>query len=312
MFEELNSKLEQSRQNIGKYQRLGNKLTDYRKQLNELEDKKSNLLTELKKEERDYDNLLKKSLNNLFLEMLGKMEAREQKEYQDVIAVKLKLEETETQLMNLKTSIHQLEEERASLYSCEREYEELYQLKYRQLSESNAEYAKRLQTFEEQLQSIKCNLAEIKEAEAAGRAVLSKIELAEEKLDSAHGWGTWDILGGGLISDVMKHSYLDDAQEAVNSIQTLLHHFHTELADIKLDENLSVQINGFTKFADFFFDGLFSDWAVQSKINSSIEDITRLHSSVDRVMDKLNTLRKTAEGDLTRTEAQRKNFIENS
>ena len=312
MFEELNSKLEQSRQNIGKYQRLGNKLTDYRKQLNELEDKKSNLLTELKKEERDYDNLLKKSLNNLFLEMLGKMEAREQKEYQDVIAVKLKLEETETQLMNLKTSIHQLEEERASLYSCEREYEELYQLKYRQLSESNAEYAKRLQTFEEQLQSIKCNLAEIREAEAAGRAVLSKIELAEEKLDSAHGWGTWDILGGGLISDVMKHSYLDDAQEAVNSIQTLLHHFHTELADIKLDENLSVQINGFTKFADFFFDGLFSDWAVQSKINSSIEDITRLHSSVDRVMDKLNTLRKTAEGDLTRTEAQRKNFIENS
>ncbi|WOO37465.1 hypothetical protein R2R35_02920 [Anaerocolumna sp. AGMB13020] len=312
MFEELNSKLEQSRQNIGKYQRLGNKLTDYRKQLNELEDKKSNLLTELKKEERDYDNLLKKSLNNLFLEMLGKMEAREQKEYQDVIAVKLKLEETETQLMNLKTSIHQLEEERASLYSCEREYEELYQLKYRQLSESNAEYAKRLQTFEEQLQSIKCNLAEIREAEAAGRAVLSKIELAEEKLDSAHGWGTWDILGGGLISDVMKHSYLDDAQEAVNSIQTLLHHFHTELADIKLDENLSVQINGFTKFADFFFDGLFSDWAVQSKINSSIEDITRLHSSVDRVMDKLNTLRKTAEGDLTRTEEQRKNFIENS
>lgn len=312
MFEELNSKLEQSRQNIGKYQRLGNKLTDYRKQLNELEDKKSNLLTELKKEERDYDNLLKKSLNNLFLEMLGKMEAREQKEYQDVIAVKLKLEETETQLMNLKTSIHQLEEERASLYSCEREYEELYQLKYRQLSESNAEYAKRLQTFEEQLLSIKCNLAEIREAEAAGRAVLSKIELAEEKLDSAHGWGTWDILGGGLISDVMKHSYLDDAQEAVNSIQTLLHHFHTELADIKLDENLSVQINGFTKFADFFFDGLFSDWAVQSKINSSIEDITRLHSSVDRVMDKLNTLRKTAEGDLTRTEAQRKNFIENS
>ncbi len=312
MFEELNSKLEQSRQNIGKYQRLGSKLTDYHKQLNELEDKKTNLQTELKKEERDYDNLLKKSLNNLFLEMLGKMEAREQKEYQDVIAVKLKLEETENQLINLKSSIHQLEEERASLYGCEREYEELSRLKYRQLSENNAESAEKIHSFEEQIQSIKCNLIEIMEAEAAGRAVLGKIEIAEENLDSAHGWGTWDILGGGLISDVMKHSYLDDAQAAVNSIQTLLHHFHTELADIKLDENLSVQIDGFTKFADFFFDGIFSDWAVQSRINSSIEDIASLHSNIDRVMDKLNALRKTAESNLISTEEQLKNFIENS
>jgi hypothetical protein len=312
MFEELNSKLEQSRQNIGKYQRLGSKLTDYHKQLKELEDKKTNLQTELKKEERDYDNLLKKSLNNLFLEMLGKMEAREQKEYQDVIAVKLKLEETENQLINLKSSIHQLEEERASLYGCEREYEELSRLKYRQLSENNAESAEKIHSFEEQIQSLKGNLTEIKEAEAAGKAVLAKIEIAEEKLDSAHGWGTWDILGGGLVSDVMKHSYLDDAQAAVNSIQTLLHHFHTELADIKLDENLSVQIDGFTKFADFFFDGIFSDWAVQSRINSSIEDIASLHSNIDRVMDKLNALRKTAESNLIRTEEQLKNFIENS
>ena len=312
MFEELNSKLEQSRQNIGKYQRLGSKLTDYHKQLKELEDKKTNLQTELKKEERDYDNLLKKSLNNLFLEMLGKMETREQKEYQDVIAVKLKLEETENQLINLKSSIHQLEEERASLYGCEREYEELSRLKYRQLSENNTESAEKIHSYEEQIQSLKCTLTEIKEAEAAGRAVLAKIEIAEEKLDSAHGWGTWDILGGGLISDVMKHSYLDDAQAAVNSIQTLLHHFHTELADIKLDENLSVQIDGFTKFADFFFDGIFSDWAVQSRINSSIEDIASLHSNIDRVMDKLNALRKTAESNLIRTEEQLKNFIENS
>ena len=312
MFEELNSKLEQSRQNIGKYQRLGSKLTDYHKQLKELEDKKTNLQTELKKEERDYDNLLKKSLNNLFLEMLGKMETREQKEYQDVIAVKLKLEETENQLINLKSSIHQLEEERASLYGCEREYEELSRLKYRQLSENNTESAEKIHSYEEQIQSLKCTLTEIKEAEAAGRAVLAKIEIAEEKLDSAHGWGTWDILGGGLISDVMKHSYLDDAQTAVNSIQTLLHHFHTELADIKLDENLSVQIDGFTKFADFFFDGIFSDWAVQSRINSSIEDIASLHSNIDRVMDKLNALRKTAESNLIRTEEQLKNFIENS
>ncbi len=240
------------------------------------------------------------------------MEAREQKEYQDVIAVKLKLEETENQLTNLKSSIHQLEEERASLYGCEREYEELSSLKYRQLSESNAESAEKIHSFEEQLQSLKCNLTEIKEAEAAGRAVLAKIEIAEENLDSAHGWGTWDILGGGLISDVMKHSYLDDAQAAVNSIQTLLHHFHTELADIKLDENLSVQIDGFTKFADFFFDGIFSDWAVQSRINSSIEDIASLHSKIDRVMDKLNALRKTAESNLISTEVQLKNFIENS
>lgn len=312
MFEELNTKLEQSRLNISKYQRLGNKLADYRKQLNELEKKKSSLESELKKEEKDYDNLLKKNISNLFLEMLGKMEAREQKEYQEVIAVKLKLEETENQLTNLINSIHHLEDERASLFGCEREFEELSKIKYQKLSESNTANAEKIKTYEEQMNSLKCNLEEIEEAVAAGKSVLEKIAVVKDNLDHAHGWGTWDILGGGMISDVMKHSYLENAQTAVNSIQTLLHRFHTELTDIKLEENLTVQIDGFTKFADFFFDGIFADWAVQSKINSSIDEISSLHSKVDRVMDKLNALRRTTESNLTSTKLQLNNFIENS
>ena len=38
---------------------------------------------------------------------------------------------------------------------------------------------------------------EISEAIAAGEQVLSSLREAQRQLDSAAGWGLWDMLGGG-------------------------------------------------------------------------------------------------------------------
>ena len=45
---------------------------------------------------------------------------------------------------------------------------------------------------------------------------------ALKNLNSAEGWGTWDLLGGGLISDLAKHSHIDDAKNDVANAQNLL------------------------------------------------------------------------------------------
>ena len=41
-------------------------------------------------------------------------------------------------------------------------------------------------------------------------------------LDSAQGWGTWDVIGGGLLTDLMKYSRLDDAQASMERLQSAL------------------------------------------------------------------------------------------
>ncbi|SHL40217.1 hypothetical protein SAMN02745136_04806 [Anaerocolumna jejuensis DSM 15929] len=312
MYEELNQRLDESRQGMDKYKHLGSKLSDCRKQLNELESKRVNLKQQFLKEEEDYNSLFKKSLNNLILELLNKKEKKEAKEYQEIAAARVKLDEAEKQIAALLLTIRSLEEERVNLSSCESTYRKLYEEKYRLLSESDPENSGKIKAAEEKIHFCEKNLTEINEAIGAGTSVIAKVREAEESLDSAHSWGTYDLLGGGLISDVIKHSRLDDAQDSINEVQSLLHQFHSELADIQMDEEINVQIDGFTKFADYFFDGVFSDWMVQSKINSSIDAVADLETKVDRVLNQLKSLKSSTESSLSQAKLELENIIKNS
>lgn len=312
MFDTINQKLEENRKGMDRYQRLGSKLADYRKQLEELEVKRYNLQQQLTKEEEEYDSLFKKNLNNLVLDLLNKKEKKETKEYQDVVTAKLKLDEAEKQVANILLSIRSLEEERVQYSECEGIYHKLYAEKYRLLSESNPENTEKMKDLEKQINFHTKNLTEIEEALRAGRLVHDKITEVRKSLDDAHGWGTFDLLGGGLLSDMMKHSHLDDAQESIDEVQSLLHQFHSELADIQINENISIQIEGFTKFADFFFDGIFSDWMVQSKINSSIQAVSDLETKVDRVIYQLHGAKTSSEASLAQAKQELDNFIKNT
>ncbi len=120
------------------------------------------------------------------------------------------------------------------------------------------------------------------------------------------------MLGGGLLSDVIKHSHLNDAQDSIDEVQSLLHQFHSELADIQINEDISIQIDGFTKFADFFFDGIFSDWMVQSRINSSIQAVSDLETKVDKVVSQLYGVKTSGESSLAQAKQELDNFIKNS
>lgn len=312
MFEELNEQLEINRQGMNQCQRMDVKLTDYHKQLTELEDKKSDLESLLSKEVSDYENLSRKNLSNLLLEFLNKKEDKERKEYQEVLAARLKLEEAEKQIESIRSTIKNLRSERAELSGCERRFHELYERKYTLLMDSSPENGEKIKQAEDTIHSLKKTQVEIEEALSAGKSVLASVQAAKTSLDHAHGWGTWDLLGGGLISDAMKHSHLEEAQSAINDVQSLLHRFHSELSDIQLDESVTIQIEGFTKFADFFFDGLLADWMVQSKINTSLENVNALKAKVERVLDKLNGLKRNTESSLTHTKAELNSFVENS
>lgn len=125
---------------------------------------------------------------------------------------------------------------------------------------------------------------EVREARAAGIRALNSLRRAQGYLDSARNWGVFDILGGGMISSLVKHSKLSDAQRCIDQAQVDLDEFRRELADVNVPD---VQIDGFLSFADFFFDGFLADFMVQSKIN---ESRARIEEACRRVEDVLRQL----------------------
>ena len=98
-------------------------------------------------------------------------------------------------------------------------------------------------------------------------------------------------MGGGLMADLAKYDELDDAQEQIEQLQVELRRFKTELADVEITADLQVTVDSFLKFADFFFDGLFADWAVLDHINQAQSRVENTKSQIKRVLALLKKMR---------------------
>lgn len=72
------------------------------------------------------------------------------------------------------------------------------------------------------------DIIEIREAIVAGERALNSLYAAQGKLKSAKGWGIFDILGGGLLSDLMKHSRMNDASSYMEAARRDLEKFKRE------------------------------------------------------------------------------------
>lgn len=130
---------------------------------------------------------------------------------------------------------------------------------------------------------------EIYEAIDAGERALSSLYAAQDKLKSARGWGVIDLFGGGLITDMVKHSKMNDASRYMEDAKFHLKAFQRELKDVNLSLDLRMEVGGFLSFADFFFDGLVADYLVQSKIASAREQVDDAITMVKNILTSLRS-----------------------
>ena len=95
-----------------------------------------------------------------------------------------------------------------------------------------------------------------------------------------------DILGGGLITDLIKHSKMNNAQQCMETAKRDLRQFQQELDDV--DEYLpNINVGDFLTFADFFFDGFITDIFVQSRISDSKKQVAEAIFQVESIVNRL-------------------------
>lgn len=129
---------------------------------------------------------------------------------------------------------------------------------------------------------------EVDEAIRAGEIALGSLRAAKAKLDSAKKWGIFDMLGGGMISDMVKHSRMNEASTLMVQARSDVRRFQKELKDVQGYMDLRMEIGGFLSFADFFFDGIIADYMVQSKIENAR---TQVNDAINLVEGLLASMR---------------------
>lgn len=241
-------------------------------------------------QQADVDRLEGRSLSAFFYNVIGKMDEKLTQEKQEVYAARVKYDAAARELAGIEEDLHRCEAELESLQGCESRYEAVLKEKIQAVKKAGGDVAEQILKLEERTAYLESQKRELEEAISAGRAALTTADQIAGSLDSAEGWGTWDLFGGGLISDLAKHSHLDDAQASVEFLQSQLRRFKTELSDVTISADFQVNIDGFLRVADYLFDGIFADWTVLDQIHQSQAQIQNTRSQICNVMDYLQTL----------------------
>ena len=129
-----------------------------------------------------------------------------------------------------------------------------------------------------------------REAVAVGERALGILRNAQKCLDGAKNWGIVDMLGGGLVSSLVKRSKMDDAAGYMEEAKADLRKFQKELRDVSVSMDLRMEIGSFLSFADVFFDNLFVDVMVQSKINEARDQVDEAIARVESLLVDLRRL----------------------
>lgn len=309
MYSSLNAQLEKAQQEKARLNKIEAMLKEFQEELNVLKHKEKEFKEILIRENYDVEKLEQGSLVSFFYSLTGRLADKLEKEKTEALAANLKYEQTLEDIIDIESAIGKLTTERSNYLESRREYEKLYSQKKRMLLEENGAYAQEIMDLTERVNHLRINIREIAEALEVGQEALHHMDNALGYLSKAQGWGTFDLLGGGLIADLAKHSHLDSARGAVTEAQRALHHFQAELADIHITAEMKINIQGFITFADFFFDGIISDWFVQTRINESKASVEEARDQVAGILRRLRGMKDENERMLLAEENSLKTFI---
>ena len=297
-------------QKVAKKPLLESKLYELHTQRRQYDNQVISLRVAFRKEQEDVEKLEGRSLANYFYQVIGKLDDKLDQERKEAYAAKVKLDAAERELAGIESDIKEIQEQITDVLVAEARYKDALELKRRQLKDSGTQVADQILSMEERIAALQAQKQEIKEAISAGYSARSTADRILSELEDADGWNTWDILGGGgIITHMAKHSHLDEAQDLVQELQSQLRRFKTELADIQISANMQVNIDGFLRFADYFFDGLFADWAVGDKISQSLSSVSNTKSEINRMLDKLNDMEKAVDQKIQQKKTKLEQFV---
>jgi hypothetical protein len=270
------------------------------------------LTSQLEKEKIDVAKLESISLTSLFYSALGSRDQQLEKERQELLSAQLLYQQNKKLIEFLVQEKSKLSTRLEKLTGIDAEYELALSEKESAIQQSSHTVSKELLELSEPLANLNSEVQEITEALTAGNGVILELDEAIKSLDNAGNWGVWDMLGGGFISDMIKHSHIDAARNNVNNSQTKISQFQRELADVQKNAEVQIDIGELASFADFFLDGLIFDWVVQSKIENSLSQARSAKTIITQTIKELEKLKMIARNKRDKLQEKRAFIIEHS
>ena len=281
----MSRELESLHQQLERLGDLQQQLKTVNQRIGTMEAKLPELEQSVQDEQADVDRMESGGITSFVYGILGRQEEKLEKERQEAKLARDQYQAALTTLQELHRQKELLSDSIAQLGNVQQEYQRRYDLEREKILGGAGPSGVRLRQLEEDGRQLRSLEQELIEARDAGDAVMDQINRIRKSLDSASTWGTVDLFTDGFLADVAKYSHMDDAQAEMQELNRLLRQFSKELQDVDTHANLSADIGSGMRFADFFFDGFFSDAMALSRIDRVKNQVEDIASQVQRHLD---------------------------
>lgn len=284
----LNAELQQLQTKIAEKQWLKKRLEEVKTEVTQQELRVQDLHEKRNKETADVENLESLSLVGLFYAVLGNKEQQLEKERQEALRAQLTYDEAHRSLELLRADLANIQSRLKAIGEVETTFEAKLETKLSLLLLSGQPVAIELKNQYTQWQQLQLQQREIYEALEVAKQYQEWLLLLIRQIQQAKNWGTWDLMGGGWVAGMAKHNHLESARQTVAGLRHHAFKLKKELADLNRTLYTNIDLDAFERFADIFFDNLFTDWMVQKKILKSLESAEKVRYELHDLIMKLS------------------------
>jgi hypothetical protein len=165
----------------------------------------------------------------------------------------------------------------AAVATAEQHYRTLVDHKYQFLMKSCPAAIAILYNIQDRQRQLRIDVGQTQKTQAAAERALSSLRKASSHLDSARNWGHVDMMGGGTVVSVIKHGQMNEANAAFAQATR-----HMQLLQHECKEIDSLMRQGRT--VDVWFDNIFSDIAVQSRIAQAAQQCNAAMAKISQIV----------------------------
>jgi len=274
-----------------------------------LEKKVSELAYERSAEQADVDQLEKATLKSLFFRLTGQIDDRLLRERAEAAAAEEKHVMAERELSDVAMQIQEKQSALIALRGCEEEYRRRLGEKEEFIQREGRCEAAEILDRRSCIAALDVRRQELAEAAAEGRRALPIVERMLEELAEAYKLAKADFFFDSWLMDLSKHEALDRVQEQIGPLQRQLRRFSTELADVDEIQEIRVQIEEMPRFADIFFDGIFSCFEVIDRIERTQDSVKAVARQVESLLEKVGAAIRQTDAEQSRLQEEIEEII---
>ena len=263
-------------------------------------------------EQKDVDRLEHLSLTRVLAALHGSRENSLAREKAEAEAARYQVAQAQQRLDDAQAELSRLADRQAQLAGAPQAYSDALAAKEQYLTHSPDPRGARLLALAQERGQLAAELSELHRARDDADAAYRALGDAQDRLGTAANWSDFDTyLDHGMVANAIKHDRIDQAAQAARTADQRLGALRADLAELGgyVPTAPGLEVSAGFRFADVFFNNIFTDLAVGHRIRDAQENVGRSAQQVRALQDRLKDQTDTITQRLTAMDAERQQLL---